>query len=541
MADLPSPSKTLGLPLPGVYPVDDKTWQVHIWSPGAKSVQIELLADDRSEHRAIALAPLCEDPSDPRSFGHFHADVEALRSGRDYRFVIDDLPIPDPASRWQPKGVHGHSRTYDPGEYCWGDREWLGIALADCIIYELHIGTFTPEGTFEGAIAAIPHLVELGITAVEIMPVAQFPGDRNWGYDGTSPYAVQQSYGGPVAFQQFVDACHQAGIAVVLDVVYNHLGHEGNYLWDRAPYFSQTHFTPWGPSINVDDSHSDPVRHYFIENALYWLRTFHLDGLRLDAIEFVIDAGAHPFARELSERVDRLSQQLGRPLHLIGETATNDPRFVLERDRSGYGLSGQWAFDFHFALHACLTGERQKYYVDFGDPRQLQQAFHHPFVFSGEYSRYWQRRRGTPEPPSLPPERFVVYSQNHDQVGNRAGSDRLSTLVEPHLQRLAAGLVLLSPYVPLLFMGEEYGEVAPFHFFTDFSDERVIAGMREGRKQEMGDRHSDIDPQDVTWFEHSKLDLDLKFKLNHDRHFQFYRRLIELRRQAIGQNPRFEV
>ncbi|MEO0854752.1 MAG: malto-oligosyltrehalose trehalohydrolase, partial [Cyanobacteria bacterium J06648_11] len=313
------------------------------------------------------------------------------------------------------------------------------------------------------------------------------------------------------------------------------------YLWDRAHYFSETHFTPWGPSINVDGSHSDPVRHYFIENALYWLREFHLDGLRLDAIEFVIDAGAYPFASELSERVEMLSRQLDRPLHLIGETATNDPRFVLERDRSGYGLSGQWAFDFQFALHAALTGERQKYYVDFGSARQLQQAFHHPFVFSGEYSRYWQRRRGLPHPPSMPPERFVVYSQNHDQVGNREQSDRLSTLAAPHVQRLAAGLVLFSPYVPLLFMGEEYGELAPFFFFTDFSDETVIAGMRAGRKHEIGDRSDAPDPQDAESFQRSKLDLDLKTKSSHGRHFQYYRRLIELRRQIVTENARHEM
>lgn len=533
MADFPSASDPLGLPIPGVYPGDGGTWQIHIWSPGATSVVIEFLASETSAPHAIALSPLADNPGDPLSHGHFYAEVEPLQTGQGYRFAIDDLPTPDPASRWQPQGVHGHSNIFNPGDYGWGDRDWSGIALADCIIYELHIGTFTPAGTFESAIAAIPHLLELGVTAVEIMPVAQFPGERNWGYDGTFPYAVQHSYGGPLALQTFVDACHQAGLAVFLDVVYNHLGHEGNYLWDRAPYFSKIHFTPWGPSINVDSAHSDPVRHYFIENALYWLREFHLDGLRLDAIECVIDAGANPFVRELSERVEALSHQLDRPLHLIGETAMNDPRFVLERDRAGYGLSGQWAFDFQFALHACLTGERENYYVDFGSAAQLQQAFEHPFIFAGQYSHYWQRRRGSSNPPDLPPERFVVYSQTHDQVGNRTHSDRLSTLVEPHLLRLAAGLVLLSPYVPLLFMGEEYGEVAPFYFFTDLSDETVIDGMREGRKQETGDRHLAINPQDAKWFTASKLDLALKQAPKHRQLFEFYRRLIELRREIV--------
>ncbi|MEO0803501.1 MAG: malto-oligosyltrehalose trehalohydrolase, partial [Cyanobacteria bacterium J06642_2] len=541
MAEFASTSEMLGLPAPGVYPVDETRWQVHIWSPGARLVCIKLFADTSSEPREIALSSLSDAPDNPLSYGHFFTEINGLQTGQGYQFVVDDLPTPDPASRWQPHGVHGHSNIFDPRDYAWGDRDWSGIALADCIIYELHIGTFTPAGTFESAIAAIPHLLELGITAVEIMPVAQFPGDRNWGYDGTFPYAVQHSYGGPLGLQRFVDACHQAGLAVFLDVVYNHLGHEGNYLWDRAPYFSQTHFTPWGPSINADGPHSEPVRHYFIENALYWLREFHLDGLRLDAIDCVIDAGANPFVRELSERVASLSQQLDRPLHLIGETALNDPRFVLERDRAGYGLSGQWAFDFQFALHALLTGERETYYIDFGSAQQLQQAFEHPFVFCGHYSHYYQRRRGTPEPPPLPPDRFVVYSQNHDQVGNRPQGDRLSTLVEPHLVRLAAGLVLLSPYVPLLFMGEEYGEVAPFYFFTEFSDQTVIEGMRRGRERETGERDSVIDPQDAAWFAASKLNLSLKHETGHQTLFQFYRRLVELRRRIITSATEYEV
>jgi maltooligosyltrehalose trehalohydrolase len=468
---------------------------------------------------------------------YFAIQLDRRPEGTLYRLVVDGRLQPDPASRWQPQGVHGPSALFDPAAYDWSDGDWSGIPLRNCIIYELHIGTFTPAGRLDSAIAALPHLVELGVTAVEIMPVAQFPGDRNWGYDGTFPYAVQHSYGGPRALQQFVDACHQQGLAVFLDVVYNHLGHEGNYLWDMGPYFNQAALTPWGPAINVDGPHSEPVRHYFIENALYWLEHFHLDGLRLDAVDTIIDTGAYPFLQELGDRVRELSGQVGRSLHLIAESALNDPRYVNDRENGGYGLAGQWADDLHHALHAYLTGEQQEYYQDFGSVTQILQAYSHPFVFSGQYSHYFRRRRGTPNPPQLPAERFVVASQNHDQIGNRLLGDRLSTCLDAATQRLVAGLVVLSPYTPLLFMGEEYGETAPFHFFTDYGDPTVIEGMRAGRQEEFSDWFGGIedvsDPQRLQWLEESRILLDRKYHPEHAPRFRYYQRAIALRRQLV--------
>ena len=543
----------LHLPLQGAIPTDsppqaDRTWSFQLWAPEAEQVELELWIQQASEDNAKpqvlplqklgSLATKAGSSTSSPVNDFFVTQIPNLPVGTEYRYLIDGHPRPDPASRWQPRGVHECSALFDPSAYEWRDADWQGIPLRDYIIYELHIGTLTQAGTFESAIAILPHLVDLGITAVEIMPVAQFPGDRNWGYDGTFPYAAQHSYGGPYALQALVDACHQRGLAVILDVVYNHLGHEGNYLWGLAPYFSTIHTTPWGKALNYDGRDSEPVREYFIENALYWLTHFHIDGLRLDAVDYIIDTSPNPLLQDMQERVEARAIELGRPLYLIAESARNDARYVLPRDRGGYGLAAQWTDDLHNSLYALLTGDRQEYYKDFGDASQVLQSYLHPFVFAGQYSDYYRSRRGTANPPPLPCEYSVVFAQNHDRVGNRYDGLRLGNCLDTATQKLAAGLILFSPYIPLLFMGEEYGERAPFEFFTDYSDPVVIEGMQAGRQQEyaefMSSEKEYLNPQAKECFERSCLNWDLKQADGHSQLFEFYRAAIQLRRTIFS-------
>jgi maltooligosyltrehalose trehalohydrolase len=408
------------------------------------------------------------------------------------------------------------------------------LPLRDYLIYEVHTGTFTADGTFEAMIPRLEELKVLGITALELMPVAQFPGTRNWGYDGVYPFAVQNSYGGPEGLKRLVDACHQRGLAVVLDVVYNHLGPEGNYLGDFAPYFTDRYRSPWGQAINFDGAHSDEVRRFFVENALYWVMEFHVDALRIDAVHAILDFSAKPFLQELAQAVHCQAELLNRRVYLIPESSLNDARLVRAPELSGFGLDAQWNDDFHHALHSLLTGERAGYYEDFGEIRHLAKALSEGFVYSGEYSSYRRRHHGNSSV-SIPGHRFVVFAQNHDQVGNRPGGERLSRLVSFEAGKLAAGVVLLSPYIPLLFMGEEYGETAPFEYFVSHSDQSLIDAVRRGRREEFTAsrwRGKPADPQDESTFLRAKVNHDLRCKGSHRVLLEFYRELIRLRRQV---------
>ena len=418
----------------GATPLPGGRCRFLVFAPSAQAVEVRLLS---SAERVVGL--------ERDRFGYHHAVVDEVKAGDLFLYRLDHrIERPDPASRYQPRGVHGPSMVTDPGAFAWRDREWRGIPLSSYILYELHVGTYTPEGTFDAILPRLDSLVELGITAVELMPVSQFPGRRNWGYDGVYPFAVQESYGGPEGLKRLVDACHLRGLAVVLDVVYNHLGPEGNYLSDFGPYFSDRYRTPWGSAVNFDGPFSDEVRRYFRENALYWLREFHVDALRLDAIHGIMDFSASPFLSELAGAVRDLRKEENRMAYLIPESDLNDARIVTPTDEGGYGLDAQWSDDFHHALHTLLTGERDGYYGDFGGIEQMSRAFTDGFVYSGQYSVYRKRRHGN-RSRHLPAGKFVVFAQNHDQVGNRMRGDRLARLVGFESLKLAAGVVLLSP------------------------------------------------------------------------------------------------
>jgi maltooligosyltrehalose trehalohydrolase len=463
----------------------------------------------------------------------FEATLEGIGAGARYFYLFDDgRALPDPVSRFQPEGVHGPSEVVDPGKFDWTDADWRGIPLEDHLFYELHVGTFTPEGTFDGAIERLGDLKALGITAIELMPVAQFPGSRNWGYDGVDLYAVQNSYGGPEGLRRLVDAAHRTGLAVVLDVVYNHLGHEGNYLRAFGPYFTQKYKSPWGDAINYDDRGCKEVRRFIVENALYWIDEFHIDAFRLDAIHGIFDFSAKHILQEIGEAVHRLGTALERSVYLFPESDLNDPRLIRSIERGGYGLDAQWNDDFHHALHTLLTGERQGYYADFGRLDQMGKAIRSGFVYSGNDSVFRGRPHGAPSD-DLPGSRFIVFSQNHDQIGNRLRGDRLSTLVPFEALRLAAAVTLLSQSLPLLFMGEEYGETAPFLYFTHYGDPKLAEAVREGRKREFADfawQGEPPDPQSKETFDRSRTDRLLSDQETHGSLLEFYRMLIAFRK-----------
>lgn len=467
--------------------------------------------------------------------GYWRADVENVLPGAKYFYRLDNVKDrPDPASRFQPEGVHGPSQVVDHRLFAWDDGEWKGPALDDFILYELHVGTFTPEGTFEAIIPQLDYLRDLGVTALELMPVAQFPGTRNWGYDGVYPYAVQNSYGGPEGLKRLVNACHRKGLAVVLDVVYNHLGPEGNYLWDYGPYFTDKYKTPWGDAINFDGPWSDDVRRYFIDSALAWIVDYHIDALRIDAIHGIFDFSAKHFLRELGEAVHAQAEILGRKVYVIPESDLNDVRVINSVDADGFGLDAQWNDDFHHALHTLLTSEHDGYYADFGRVGHLEKAFCEGFVYSGQYSAFRKRRHGSPSR-ERPARQFVVFSQNHDQVGNRMLGDRPSASLSLDQLKLAAGVVLLSPFIPLLFMGEEYGETAPFLYFISHSDKDLVEAVRRGRKEEFahfGWRGEVPDPQDEAVFLKSKIDLELRHRDEQRPLYEFYKRLVLLRKET---------
>jgi maltooligosyltrehalose trehalohydrolase len=461
------------------------------------------------------------------------------RPGDRYFYIVDqNKPVPDPASRLLPEGVHGPTEVDDPGKFSWNDSSWRGLPLLDYVIYELHIGTFTREGTFDAAISKLPYLKNLGVTVIEIMPVAAFPGTRNWGYDGVSPYAVQASYGGPDGLKRLVNAAHQFGMAVILDVVYNHLGNEGNYLRLFGPYFTRKHQTPWGEAINYDQPGSEGVRRYFVENALYWVREYHMDGLRLDAVQTIKDDSPRHILAEIKADVAALAADLGRQVCVIAETDENDEKIVRSAQAGGFGLDAIWSDDFHHAIHAFFTGERKGYYQDFGRLEQIVRALRDGFVYQGEPFQFWNGRpRGTSSARMLAPS-HVICIQNHDQVGNRAAGERLTVLLPRGARMLAAALLLLAPETPLLFMGQEYDEPNPFQFFTDYGDPALQQAVREGRRQEFKDFdfHGVPDPQDPATFDRSKLNWQLAQGENPM--LDWYTSLLALRRKYVNDSTR---
>jgi maltooligosyltrehalose trehalohydrolase len=493
-----------------------------VYAPRARKIEVRIVSPPERTEALVRDA-----------LGYHHGVVEDVFPGNLYLYRLDGaMERPDPASRFLPMGVHGPSQVVDSGAYPWGNPDWAGFPLEAYILYELHVGAFTPEGTFDAVIPRLDSLKDLGVTAIELMPVAQFPGNRNWGYDGVYPFAAQNSYGGPEGLQKLVDACHRRGMAVILDVVYNHLGPEGNYLGDFGPYFTDRYRTPWGAALNFDGPDSDEVRRFFLENALFWLSDFRMDALRIDAIHGIMDFSAYPFLAELADTVRGLAARENRKIHLIPESDLNDVRAISPREKGGVGLDAQWNDDFHHALHALLTGERKGYYRDFGSLEDLAKAHAEGFVYSGQYSGFRRRRHGSSSR-DIPAWRLVVFSQNHDQVGNRAGGERLSRLVSFEALKLAAGIVLLSPFLPLLFMGEEYGETAPFLYFVSHSDEPLVEAVRKGRREEFAAHRWEgepPDPQEENTFLRSRLDPGLSGEGHHRVLREYYRELIRLRK-----------
>lgn len=496
--------------------------EFNVWAPLLKDAAVKLVSP------AERLIPMKKDNS-----GYWTALADDVYPGALYLYNLDnEMDRPDPASRYQPDGVHGASQVMDTKEFAWEDYNWRGIALHEMIIYELHAGAFTKEGTFEAVIPYLDYLKGLGISAVELMPVSQFPGRRNWGYDGAYPYAVQNSYGGPSGLKALINACHKNGLAVILDVVYNHLGPEGNYLKNFGPYFTDKYRTPWGEAINFDGPYSDGVRDFFIENAVYWAAEFHFDALRIDAIHGIYDFSAKHILQELAEAVHNHAEKMGRKIYVIAESDLNDVRVINPVETGGYGLDAQWNDDFHHCLHALLTGESNGYYEDFGRIGNLEKAFREGFVYSGDYSVFRKRRHGS-STLERPGHQLVVFSQNHDQIGNRAMGDRLSQSQSFEKLKLAAAAVILSPYIPLLFMGEEYGEKAPFLYFVSHSDEALIEAVRNGRREEFASFQwsGDIpDPQAEKTFLSSKINIELYKQGQHNILFTLYRKLIKLRK-----------
>jgi maltooligosyltrehalose trehalohydrolase len=532
-----SPFSIGGVPLVGDRPqahnlgavyMGNGQCQFTVWAPRAQ--QIDVRISDRADPTGQA-APGRVIAMERDERGYFRALVGDVKPGDLYVYRLDDeKERPDPASRRQPLGVHKPSQVVDT-HFAWQDQDWKGLSLESYIVYELHVGTFTRAGTFSAILHHLDMLKELGVNAIEIMPVAQFPGGRNWGYDGVYPFAVQQSYGGPDELKRLVNACHQQGIAVVLDVVYNHLGPDGNYLWDYGYYFTERYHTPWGSAVNFDGEHSDEVRRYFIENALYWVTEFHIDALRLDAVHAIMDFSAQPFLDELTVAVHQQADHLKRNIHLIAESDLNDTRIIRPRATGGFNMDSQWSDDFHHAVHALLTGESSGYYADYGSLEHLARVLQLGYVYAGDYSPYRQRRHGN-SPHEMDASKFVVCVQNHDQVGNRMLGERLTQLVSFEQLKLAAGLLLLSPFIPMLFMGEEYGEDAPFQYFVSHLNADLVEAVRTGRKEEFSSFawEGDVpDPQAEKTFVRSQLNHQLRHIGHHRVLFDLYKELIRLR------------
>lgn len=505
----------------GVNINDDGSANIRVWAPLAQKLELRLTSTSKRI------------PLKSQSYGYWQLSTDHIKEGDYYKFRIDDrVELPDPASLDQPEGVHGPSAVVDLKRFEWSDTEWKNFSLDEYILYELHAGTFSGEGNFRGIEKKLQHLKDLGINAIEIMPVAQFPGDRNWGYDGVFPFAVQHSYGGAKGLMRLVNLCHQQGMAVVLDVVYNHLGPEGNYLGEYGPYFTEKYKTPWGSAINFDDAWSDGVRDFFIENALMWFRDFHIDTLRLDAVHAIKDFGATHILEEIRIRVDELMKQNGRAHYLIVELDLNDTRFIKTRNQGGFGMDAQWIDEFHHALRVTAGRERNGYYSDFEGINHLAKAYVDAYVYDGQYSEHRKKKFGI-KAKNHPGEQFIVFSQNHDQVGNRMLGERTSQLVSFEMQKLLAAAVMGSPFLPMLFMGEEWSEPNPFLYFVSHADPELAEAVRKGRKEEFASFHIEgeaPDPMSEQTFNRSKLSWDLLHADPHKTMFDYYKALIKLRK-----------
>ncbi|HUJ66764.1 MAG TPA: malto-oligosyltrehalose trehalohydrolase [Acidimicrobiales bacterium] len=493
-----------------------------VWAPTARQLTLQL---DGHDHPMPAVGR-----------GWWGLEVESVGPGSRYAFCVDGGPArPDPRSQFQPAGVHGPSELVDHDAFRWHDSQWRGLPLQGSVLYELHVGTFSPPGTFDGALPYLDHLVELGVDAIELLPVAEFSGERGWGYDGVDLFAPHHAYGGPDGLKRLIDACHVRGLGVVMDVVYNHLGPCGNYLPEFGPYFNDRRQTHWGAAVNFDGEESAEVRRFVIDNALMWLRDYHCDGLRLDAVHAIIDSSPLHILEQLASEVDALACHLRKPLFLIAESDLNDPRLVESPDRGGYGLQAAWADDWHHALHAVLTGERDGYYADYGSLPDLMKALSQAWVYDGRFSAYQAKERGR-RPTGLNGHQFVVCTQNHDQVGNRARGERLTGLTTPARLKLAAALLLTGPFVPLLFQGEEWAAGTPFQYFVDFQDPDLRTAVRDGRRREFArfgwDPERIPDPNDAQTFARSKLDWSELDQHEHADILNWYRRLICLRRRV---------
>jgi maltooligosyltrehalose trehalohydrolase len=511
--------KTIG----AVYNSKANACDFTVWAPLARQLELEVT------HPFKQCYTLKKNES-----GYWHKQVHGIKPGARYHYIINKSVIrPDPASSYQPEGVHGPSEVIKE-EYSWNDQKWNGIALENMIMYELHTGTFSTEGTFEGIIKKMNYLKDIGINAIELMPVNQFPGQKNWGYDGVYPFAVQNSYGGPYELKKLVDACHQNGIAVILDVVYNHQGPEGNYLESFAPYFTNQYHTPWGKAINFDDAYSDGVRNYYIQNALMWFRDFHIDALRLDAVHAIFDFSAKHILAELKDVVDQFTVQTNKQHYLIAESALNDPKYISPKSKAGYGMDGQWLEEFHHSLHALITGEQIGYYEDFGNIAHLAKSFTEGYVHDGIYSKYRKKKFGA-RADGISGHQFIVYAQNHDMIGNRLNGERLSNLTGFEKLKLAAATYFISPFVPLIFMGEEYAEDAPFMYFINHSDNALVERVKRGRKREYKALHGSQKPPDIesddTYFQ-CKLDWnEMETNSRKQTMLQFYKKLIQLKKE----------
>jgi maltooligosyltrehalose trehalohydrolase len=519
----------------GATRTSDGATRFRVWAPRPRRIHVRILYGDGSD-RVVRLRDA--------GAGYRETVIPGLPSDTLYFYRLNNsLDRPDPASRYQPQGVHGPSQVVST-DFNWSGALWRGRPWDEFVIYESHVGTFTREGTFAAMIPHLDELVDLGVTALQVMPVAQFPGARNWGYDGVHPYAPQNTYGGPLGLKTLVDACHARGLAVVLDVVYNHVGPEGNYLPEFGPYFTDRHHTPWGPAINYDGPDSRAVREFFIGNALYWLDEFHVDALRLDATHAIRDDSPRHFLRELAERVAELADRTGRAMHVIAESNANDPRVVRSAGQGGYGIGAQLVDDFHRSLHARLTGERQGCYCDFGSLTSFASAYQHGYVLTGQFSHYRGQHWGS-KPDDIPPSRFVVFDQCHDTVGNRPAGERLGRLVNFEQLKLAAAAIILGPCTPMLFMGEEYDDPAPFHYFTSHLDTNLGKAVLAGRLREFAAyrwQRAPLDPQAEETFASSRLTRSLPSGENHHAILRsFYKALLRLRRHMPAVRTAFST
>ncbi|MFW5831771.1 MAG: malto-oligosyltrehalose trehalohydrolase [Prolixibacteraceae bacterium] len=506
-----------------IYPVlsDGNFCEFVVWAPKAGEMHVVL----EGSGRRIKM--------NQKDFGYWELTEKNIQPGTRYKYQINsEKSFPDPASLSQPDGVHKASEVINLNDFNWTDSGWNNIPLNEMIQYELHTGTFSETGDFDGIISKLDYLKDLGVNTLEILPVSQFSGQRNWGYDGVYPFAVQNSYGGPKKLMELINICHEKGMAVIMDVVYNHFGPEGNYTGNFGHYFTDTYSTPWGESINFDGQHSDAVRNYVVQNALMWCRHYHIDGLRLDAVHAIYDFSARHIMQELAEKVAELEAETGRKHYLIAESHLNDVRYISPTEKGGYGLDAQWSDDFHHAVHTLTTGEKKGYYMDFGKPEQLSKAIKNAFVFDGKYSEFRKKTYGNSTKYN-PGEQFVIFNQNHDQVGNRLHGDRLISMTDFETAKVIAGATLTAPNIPMLFMGEEYGERNPFYYFVSHLDPNLNKLVREGRKNEFKDFYADAaeskNPDAPETFEASKLSWNIENDAEKKAMHAFYRKLIRLR------------